>query len=58
MDLIERVFRISPDQGNGVLEATLLLFVFMIPIAVGVVRSRLEGCAVSKMKGRDYAGDK
>jgi hypothetical protein len=58
MDLIERIFRISPDQGSGVLEAALLLVVSMIPIAAAVVRSRLERCAVSKMKGSDYAGDK
>jgi ABC-type phosphate transport system permease subunit len=42
VDFIERIFHISPDHGSGVLEATILLTLLLIPIAVALLRSRLR----------------
>jgi hypothetical protein len=41
VDLIERLFHISPDGGNGTLELLVFVVLLLIPIAVGwLVRSR------------------
>jgi hypothetical protein len=45
MDLIERIFGISPDHGSGVLEATLLILVLLSPIAISVLRARRRHAA-------------
>lgn len=42
MDFIERIFHLSPDHGSGVLEATILVIVFVLPIAVAVLRTSLK----------------
>ena len=47
MDLIERFFGISPDRGNGMLEATLLVVVLLIPIAIKVFRARRQDCVAT-----------
>jgi ABC-type phosphate transport system permease subunit len=39
MYFIERVFHLSPDHGSGVLEATILLTLFLIPIAIAIFRT-------------------
>jgi ABC-type phosphate transport system permease subunit len=41
MDLIERIFHLSPDHGNGTLEAMLVVAILAIPIAFTVVRAAL-----------------
>jgi hypothetical protein len=38
MDLIERIFHVSPDHGNGALEAILALAILAVPIAWAVLR--------------------
>lgn len=41
MDFIELMFHISPDHGSGLLE-TMLLMVFLIPIAAVILRFSLK----------------
>jgi hypothetical protein len=40
MNFIEQIFGISPDNGTGVLEATLLIVVCVVPILFAVLRMR------------------
>ena len=40
MDFIERIFHLSPDQGNGTLEFTIILVIAAIPVCVALVRVR------------------
>jgi len=42
MDFIEKIFRVSPDQGNGLLEAMILIVALVIPIAFAVLRTRRQ----------------
>ena len=38
MDVIERVFHLSPDGGSGLLEWSLVLLAFLIVVAPFVIR--------------------
>jgi ABC-type phosphate transport system permease subunit len=40
MNFIEQIFRVSPDNGTGVLEATILFVVLVVPIVCAVLRMR------------------
>jgi hypothetical protein len=39
MDLIERIFHLSPDHGDGILEAMLLFAILAVPIAWASLRA-------------------
>jgi hypothetical protein len=43
MDFIEGIFGVSPDQGSGALELTILLVVLMVPIAYAILRKKRQG---------------
>jgi hypothetical protein len=40
MYFIEQIFRVSPDNGTGMLETTILIVVLVIPIAFALLRMR------------------
>jgi hypothetical protein len=40
MNFIEQLFRVSPDNGNGMLEATIFIVVFVVPTVLVVLRIR------------------
>ena len=45
MDFIEKLFGISPDGGDGSLEASILLVITMVVIAIGWRRRKKENQA-------------
>jgi hypothetical protein len=40
MNFIEQFFRISPDDRSGMLEAAILVVVFIVPFVFAVLRMR------------------
>ena len=43
MNFIEQIFHVSPDNGTGALEATILIVVLIAPIVFAVLRGRRSG---------------
>jgi hypothetical protein len=40
MNFIEQIFHVSPDNGTGTLEATILIVLLVVPLAIAVLRMR------------------
>jgi hypothetical protein len=40
MNFIEQIFHISPDNGSGALEATILIVLLIAPVVFAVLRMR------------------
>jgi ABC-type phosphate transport system permease subunit len=36
MGFIERIFHLSPDNGSGMLEAAIVIVVFIVPVALAL----------------------
>jgi hypothetical protein len=43
MNFIEQIFHVSPDDGTGALEATILIVLLLAPVALAVLRSKRLG---------------
>jgi hypothetical protein len=40
MNFIEQIFHVSPDNGTGALEVTILIVLLIVPVVFAVLRTR------------------